>query len=279
MSAQPTGALAQSFNFSPAFSVRCIVRDGEPWFVAKDVAEALEYTWNGAARIEHVPEEWRGVTSVVTPSGDQEMLILSEQGLYFFLGRSDKPKALPFQKWLAGEVLPSIRKTGRYEVPQDAQPVPPSTSERLTVNDMLNLQRAIHFASRTFNHQRVWSNGIWHYLRQSTQHPSPQPFLVQHLPRIATDMHYFMAVMYWTQDLISEIEKEMVRRVFRNGETADLVLNDLKRSAEKRLAEMKEEMLRFPSWMQSDFDAIVLRKPAYAIHYNTQEQQLGLFAS
>lgn len=86
---------------------------GEIWFVAKDVAEALEYTWSGT-RVSHVPQEWRGMTSVVTPSGTQEMITLSEQGLYFFLGRSDKPKALPYQKWIAGEVMPSIRKTGGY---------------------------------------------------------------------------------------------------------------------------------------------------------------------
>jgi prophage antirepressor-like protein len=89
--------------------------DGEPCFVAKDVAEALDYTWKGVAgTISHIPEEWRGVCSVQTPSGQQNMAMLSEQGLYFFLGRSDKPKTLPFQKWLAGEVLPSIRKTGAY---------------------------------------------------------------------------------------------------------------------------------------------------------------------
>ena len=95
--------------------VRTIMDDGgEPWFVAKDVALALGYQWNGASRIAHVPEEWRGVTSVVTPFGEQEMLTLSEQGLYFFVARSDKPAALPFQRWLAGEVLPSLRRTGRY---------------------------------------------------------------------------------------------------------------------------------------------------------------------
>ena len=44
------------------------------------------------------------------------MVVLSEQGLYFFLGRSDKEKALPFQKWIAGDVLPSIRKTGTYSI-------------------------------------------------------------------------------------------------------------------------------------------------------------------
>lgn len=96
--------------------VRVVEVNGEPWFVAKDVCEALGYQWNGAPRIAHVPEEWRGVTSVVTPSGAQEMLTLSEHGLYFFLGRSDKPAALPYQKWIAGEVMPSIRRTGQYGV-------------------------------------------------------------------------------------------------------------------------------------------------------------------
>ncbi len=91
--------------------------NGNPWFVAKDVALALGYEWNGSSRIAHIPEEWRGITSVVTPSGTQEMLTLSEQGLYFFLGRSDKTAALPFQKWLAGDVLPSLRKNGCYKMP------------------------------------------------------------------------------------------------------------------------------------------------------------------
>lgn len=105
----------QVFKQSGLGSVRVVMQDSEPWFVAKDVCEALGYQWNGAARIAHVPEEWKRVTSVVTLRGDeQNMQLLSEQGLYFFLGRSDKPAALPYQKWIAGEVLPSIRKTGGY---------------------------------------------------------------------------------------------------------------------------------------------------------------------
>jgi prophage antirepressor-like protein len=101
----------------PQFGTPRIVLDeqsGEPWFVAKDIAEVLELVWNGTTTIKHVPEEWRGVLPIMTPSGPQEMLCLTEQGLYFFLARSDKPKALPFQKWLAGEVLPAIHKSGGY---------------------------------------------------------------------------------------------------------------------------------------------------------------------
>ncbi|MDE6735527.1 MAG: hypothetical protein K2J64_08690 [Desulfovibrio sp.] len=96
-----------------------VLRDenGEPWFVAKDVALALGYEWNGKACIAHVPDEWRVVRTVLTTFGEKDTWCLSEPGLYFFLGRSDKPGALPFQKWLAGDVLPSLRKTGRYEIP------------------------------------------------------------------------------------------------------------------------------------------------------------------
>lgn len=125
--------------------------NGNPWWIAKDVALALGYQWKGIANIKHVPEEWRGIHSVQTPSGTQEMLMLSEQGLYFFLGRSDKPGALPFQKWLAGDVLPALRKTGRYEVP--GQPVSYRTAmpEELPP-EALNL--------RPSTRQRLWQDAL-----------------------------------------------------------------------------------------------------------------------
>ena len=102
------------------FSVRTIEDNGEIWFVAKDVAQALGYpeASNAARLFQSVPEFWKGVKPIHTLGGEQEMLCLSEQGLYFFLGRSDKKAALPYQMWIAGEVVPSIRKTGSYTLPQ-----------------------------------------------------------------------------------------------------------------------------------------------------------------
>lgn len=84
--------------------------------VAKDAVEGIGAVWNGNAAVAHVPDEWKGVRSVLTPGGLQELATLKEPGLYFYLGRSDKPAALPMQKWVAGDVLPSIRKTGSYSV-------------------------------------------------------------------------------------------------------------------------------------------------------------------
>lgn len=112
------------FAFDDALVRMLPDESGGFWIVAKDVCRALDMTWSGS-RISHVPEEWKGVTSVVTPGGLQEMSYLTEQGLYFFLARSDKPKALPFQKWLAGEVLPSIRKTGHYGITPPSLPASP----------------------------------------------------------------------------------------------------------------------------------------------------------
>ena len=103
------------------FHVRTINDNGETWFVAKDIAEALEYS-NASIKtnirnlMQSVPDIWKGNKRIITLGGEQEMLCLTEQGVYFFLGRSDKPKALPYQIWIAGEVIPAIRKTGSYNV-------------------------------------------------------------------------------------------------------------------------------------------------------------------
>jgi prophage antirepressor-like protein len=96
--------------------IRSVIRDDTYWFVVKDVMRALEYpiTSSPSGFIGHVPAEWKGAERFCTLGGEQNMLCLSEQGLYFFAARSDKEKAIPFQKWLFGEVLPQIRRTGRY---------------------------------------------------------------------------------------------------------------------------------------------------------------------
>jgi prophage antirepressor-like protein len=107
-----------TFHFTKRLMRTVIDPNGDPWWVAKDVLTSLEFSeaslTNVAKMVAHVPEDWKGRYRIPTPSGDQEMITLSEQGLYFFLGRSDKPAALPMQRWVAGEVLPAIRQTGNF---------------------------------------------------------------------------------------------------------------------------------------------------------------------
>ena len=132
----------QIFNGN-GFNVRTVEDNGEIWFVAKDIAEALEYKESSIDSINKlmaiVPEIWAGrkrflVRSENGVEQEREMLCLTEQGVYFFLGRSDKPKALPYQMWIAGEVMPSIRKHEAY--------LTPKLQEELIANPDLLIQLA-----------------------------------------------------------------------------------------------------------------------------------------
>lgn len=101
---------------NPEFGqVRTVELDGQPWLVGKDVAEALEYKNPQRAIRDHVDDEDRGVTKTVTPSGEQEMLIINESGLYSLILSSKMPKAKAFKHWVTSEVLPALRRNGVYE--------------------------------------------------------------------------------------------------------------------------------------------------------------------
>lgn len=104
------------FSFNQR-QVRVVQVQGEPWFVAADVAQALEYRMaSDMTRI--LDSDERGTRNVRTPSGIQEMSIISEPGLYSAIFRSRSSEAKRFKRWVTHEVLPAIRKTGRYEQPQ-----------------------------------------------------------------------------------------------------------------------------------------------------------------
>ena len=94
--------------------VRVVLIDSQPWFVAKDVCDVLAHT-NSRMALERLKAYEKGVTTVYTLGGNQEMAIISESGLYRLVLTSRKPEAEPFQDWVCQEVLPQIRKTGKYE--------------------------------------------------------------------------------------------------------------------------------------------------------------------
>jgi len=129
------------------FTARTIEDNGEIWFVAKDVAQALGYSEATiknamAALTQSVPELWKGKKRIITPGGEQTVLCLSEQGLYFFLGRSDKKAALPYQMWIAGEVVPSIRKHGGYLTPAKTDELVANPDLLIKLAEALKAERA-----------------------------------------------------------------------------------------------------------------------------------------
>ena len=103
----------QVFSNSQFGDIRTIIaEDGEPRFCLADICRVLGVQVQNTKRRLNV----RGVYSINTPTngGEQSLLFVSEQNLYKVIMRSDKPQAEPFQDWVCGEVLPSIRKTGGY---------------------------------------------------------------------------------------------------------------------------------------------------------------------
>lgn len=107
------------FNNPDFGEIRTVKIDGEPWLVGKDVALALGYKEPTKAAREKVDQEDRGVSKIDTPSGEQEMTVINESGLYSLVLSSKLPGAKKFRRWVTSEVLPTIRKTGGYQLPND----------------------------------------------------------------------------------------------------------------------------------------------------------------
>lgn len=106
------------FNSEEFGAVRTVTINGEPWFVGKDVALALGYSYPQKAVRDHVLEEDRGVNEMDTPSGRQKLVTINESGLYALIFGSKLDSAQRFKHWVTSEVLPAIRKTGSYQAPQ-----------------------------------------------------------------------------------------------------------------------------------------------------------------
>lgn len=100
---------------------------GQPWFVAKDVCDALEHS-NSRAAVALLDDDEKGVRKAYTLGGEQEVQVINESGLYNLIFASKKQKAKEFKKWVTSEVLPSLRKTGTYTAPASTAliPVPPA---------------------------------------------------------------------------------------------------------------------------------------------------------
>ena len=99
--------------------IRTLVKDGEPWFVGKDVADILEYR-NGSRDINrHVDEEDRCKTMIFDGNQNKETIIINESGFYSLVLSSKMPRSKEFRRWVTSQILPTIRRTGGYVANED----------------------------------------------------------------------------------------------------------------------------------------------------------------
>lgn len=122
----------QIFNNEEFGEIRTITKDGEPWFVGKDITEKLGYQ-NGSRDIaRHVDEDDQIVIPIPGDTQNRNMLVINESGLYSLVISSKLPNAKKFKHWVTSEVLPSIRKNGGYIANQEQM-----TPEQIVANALI----------------------------------------------------------------------------------------------------------------------------------------------
>lgn len=103
--------------------IRTIEKDGEPWFVGKDVAEVLGYSNTADAVQKHVDDDDKLTSQIAIAGQNRNIIIINESGLYSLVLSSKLPGAKQFKRWITSEVIPSIRKHGGYLTPDKLEEV------------------------------------------------------------------------------------------------------------------------------------------------------------
>lgn len=270
-----SGANALTFTFSTQ-ALRVVMIDGEPWFVASDVcgALALENTTKALLRLDDDEQALISIQGI--SRGNDQVNVINESGLYSLVLGSRKPEAKKFKKWVTSEVLPAIRKTGRYvaaTAKPEPQPTPPTAREKLNATDMQHLKRIVWLASNCFHMDGSANQGIWYYLRQVTNNPAPNAYSVDHIPLLAPELRRIMNISWQVRELTQQIEEQAVKRIFRKGDAAEKILKSLAAQAQLKVKQLEEGVAEFPTWMESELLNFTGRKPlGFSGHSYSAEQ-------
>lgn len=145
------------FSFESTVNIRMVMIDQRPYFVAQDVCSALEIQSVDVA-LRKVDSDEKGTYSIRTPGGYQSLSVVNESGLYWLMLRCRKAavegtSAYRFRKWVTGEVLPQIRKTGRY-VREELSPADKARmlAQEMTSNMMPAIMDALQIEQKHYNY-------------------------------------------------------------------------------------------------------------------------------
>ena len=165
-----------TFNFESK-SIRTLAINNEPWFVAKDLCNAINIS-NYRDAIERLDDDEKGVALTDTLGGQQEMNIVSESGMYTLILRcrdAVKKGSIPhrFRKWVTAEVLPAIRKTGKYE-------------SKTTVDDRTGLRNAVNML---VSKKGLIYSDAYHLIHQRFNVESIEDLTLEQLPQAVEYVH------------------------------------------------------------------------------------------
>ena len=211
-----------SFTFHENHNVRIIKLDNDDFlFHANDLCAVLKYVNPRDAIRRHVDVEDVVKHDTLTNGGKQKQNYVKEAGMWALVLGSETEQAKLVKRWVTSEVLPALRKTGRYETTKATD-----TRDYLTNNDMNNIKRLIWACSSNVSHGKAFENGIWHALRQVTGVPSPSKFEAKHLPVLADEFQRILNILEPYFEARRICEESLIKRVLR--ERADhIIINEL----------------------------------------------------
>jgi len=196
-----------TFNFESK-SIRTLAINNEPWFVAKDLCNAINIS-NYRDAIERLDDDEKGVALTDTLGGKQEMAVVSESGMYTLILRcrdAVKKGSIPhrFRKWVTSEVLPTIRKTGKYE-------------SKTSVNDRTGLRNAVNML---VSKKGLIYSDAYHLVHQRFNVESIEDLTLEQLPQAVEYVHRIVL----EGELITEQKKdELFTREFTEHDLQQLV--------------------------------------------------------
>lgn len=199
-----------NFQFQNATDIRTLLINGEIWFVASDIATALDYRM-ASDMTRFLDEDEKATHNLRTPYGEQNFTIINESGLYSAILKSRKPEAKTFKKWVTSEVLPTIRKTGTYTAPT-------VQSNQLTNKDWTNLKRLVWLCENNFKMQKSAGHAIWARLRDVTGVKSPERFTREHLPILAVELERIFRMSEQYNRAAQATERLIIRNVLKYGD-------------------------------------------------------------
>lgn len=195
------------FSFE-THSVRVVMIDGNPWFVGKDICDVLRY----ANASDAINQHCKGVAKrypLQTPGGLQEVRIINEPDTFRLIVGSTLPEAERFEAWLFEEVLPAIRKTGRYEAPEAAES-PGLTSEQWAI-----LRDLMYDISRYCNHREQAHFAVNERLRFQFGLRSSSELRPEHFEEARTDLEGLHVLAKHHRDQLIALDHEFITAVLR----------------------------------------------------------------
>lgn len=253
------------FTFHENYNVRIIKLDnGNFLFHANDLCAVLKYVNPHDAIRRHVEKDDLVKHEVIDKLGrKQKNNFVLEAGMWALVLGSETEQAKLVKRWVTSEVLPAIRKTGKYEAPK-----PIEKRNYINNNDMLNIKRLIWCCAGHLDQKQSVSSAIWYSLRNVTGVPSPAKFEIEHLPVLAQEFNRILSIIEPYLKARYACEEALIKRLLRDREDAQSLLVKL-------LDEMRESTSEFntalqkqlPMVFQGDCLNLVERKPCNIDHY------------